>query len=308
MKKKWIAMLIALVIMLSTTSQANYSQQEKTADALNELGLFLGTGEGYELDKKLTRAEGITLLVRMIGKEWEAQNWTLNIPFIDVPLWAIGYVGYAQQNGITNGTGQTTFSPNTELSDCMFLTLVLRALGYSDQGANATFVWNDPYVLAERIGLINEVKVDTVFTRGDAIEVFWKAMDIKLVNKNTTMAQSLIAQGIFTNAEFEAAEQIWKNGRKESAGTPILRPETSNNNIGIGNGTVIWQDNTEDEIETICPWEERGAKQPEDYTWAEFEALTGNQQLAFQSAIGGYEAFDRWMNKAQGNSGNNTEY
>ena len=52
------------------------------------------------------------------------------------------------------------------------------------------------------------------------------------------------------------------------------------------------------------PWEAAGAKQPADYTWAEFEALTVAQQMAFQNSFASPEAFDKWLQKAQsGQSG-----
>ena len=54
------------------------------------------------------------------------------------------------------------------------------------------------------------------------------------------------------------------------------------------------QENTKVE----CPWDTPGAKQPADYTWAEFEALTGEQQIAFQNTLGA-EAFAAWMDQAQ---------
>lgn len=52
------------------------------------------------------------------------------------------------------------------------------------------------------------------------------------------------------------------------------------------------------ESETLeLPWENDG-KQPEDYTWEEFEALSLELQIAFQESFGGFEAFDTWMQKA----------
>lgn len=50
----------------------------------------------------------------------------------------------------------------------------------------------------------------------------------------------------------------------------------------------------EDQSETL-PWEVEGAKQPTDYTWEEFEALSGAQQIAFQNSFGSFEAFDQWL-------------
>lgn len=48
------------------------------------------------------------------------------------------------------------------------------------------------------------------------------------------------------------------------------------------------------------PWDAPGAKQPEDYTWEEFEALTAAQQIAFQNHLGN-RGFEAWLNSVQGN-------
>ncbi len=364
MKKRWIAAILVLVLMMSSLTSMAYSRQEKTADALNELGLFRGTGDGYELEKNLTRAEGATLLVRVLGKDNEAVNWTDPIPFKDVPRWAIGYVGYAYANGITNGTSMEKgeFSPNAALSDYMFLTLVLRALGYTDQGANAAFVWNDPYMLAQQVGLINKAKADGDFTRGDAVEILWNAMEIRLVGKNITLAQSLIDQDVFTNKMYKIAQDIQKNGRKENAGVPDPEKDpslggntntgsnqngSSNNNTGSNTPTVTpivhpwekggkapsayswaeynaldakykdglynwfgengmkfedWQIQAQEENDRFeaeeLPWE-NGGKQPSEYTWAEYQLLSKGQQIAFQTAIGGNRVFDAWLQQMQ---------
>ena len=118
MKRTITALLLVLaVFILSVTCFAVDNSDINTADALNELGLFLGTENGYELEKGLTRAEGVTLLVRMIGKEEIAQNSVYENDFTDVPEWAAGYIGYAFENGITDGTGATTFSPDDEMTD-----------------------------------------------------------------------------------------------------------------------------------------------------------------------------------------------
>ena len=44
------------------------------------------------------------------------------------------------------------------------------------------------------------------------------------------------------------------------------------------------------------PWDVPGAKQPEEYTWEEFEALSGEHQIAFQNVLG-FEAFDAWLKR-----------
>ena len=46
------------------------------------------------------------------------------------------------------------------------------------------------------------------------------------------------------------------------------------------------------------PWE-NGGKQPAEYTWEEFEALTPEQQEAFFLSFDTAEAFEEWMENAQ---------
>ena len=252
MKRSLIAVLLAVVMLVAAVVPAGaYTvKQQNTADALNELGLFQGMGPnvGYALDQNLTRAQGITLLVRMIGKENEALNSTYRTPFVDVPSWAEGYVGYAYTNAITNGMGPDKFGSDVQLNDYMFLTLVLRALGYSDAGEYAQFTWNNPYELAKQVGLIEIAAADGSFTRGDAVNVFWKAMYAEIVGKGITLAQSLIEQGIFTAEQFMNAEKTQINGRTDA---PVVPPQQeipnqqpsqdnnhTNNNTGSGDTTV----------------------------------------------------------------------
>ncbi len=215
--KKIIAFLLT-VLLLTPTVSAYTDQQVNTADALNHLGLFLGTGVDYELDGKLTRAQGITLLVRMIGMETKANSISYTAPFTDVPEWAAGYVNYAWMHKITNGISDTEFDPDAAMTDYMFLTLVLRVLGYKDSGNNPEFQWDDPYALAKSVGLISTVTPDDSFRRGDAITVFWNAL---LLN-DRALAKDLIESAVFSADEFAKAVDIYEHGRGDDAGIPVL--------------------------------------------------------------------------------------
>lgn len=64
-------------------------------------------------------------------------------------------------------------------------------------------------------------------------------------------------------------------------------------------GLVTDDNSADDTLEIVCPWDERGAKQPSDYTWEEFEALSGEQQIEFQKSFGKEEKFEEWMDEAQ---------
>lgn len=260
MKKTIIALiLVLLMVVMPITCFAADASDLHTADALNELGLFLGTGKGYELENGLTRAQGTTLLVRMIGMEETAENGKYEAHFTDVPNWnwAFHYIGYAYENGITNGTGPTSFSPDKPMTDYMFLTLVLRALGYSDQGEKPMFTWDKPYALAQELKLIEKAEPDTDFTRADAISIFWNAMDVELYGSDMTLAERLIDQGIFTAAELDKSRDIQKNGRKENSGAPVPpdpKPEDQTPDTNVpGNDTPVVVPPVTDEPETDTP-------------------------------------------------------
>ena len=195
------------------------------ADALKSLGLFNGTDAGYELSRAPTRVEATAVLVRLLNKEQEALNGTWKYAFRDVPDWASSYVGYAYQNGIVNGTSATSFGSLEAMSSAMYLTLVLRALGYSD--ADGDFSWDAPFALAEDAGILPST-VDTAdFMRGDVVLVSWSALSANLKGKQTTLSSRLIAEGAFTSSELASAQTLSQNVVKTSqeaapAGVPAL--------------------------------------------------------------------------------------
>ena len=65
-----MALLLSMVPMAQAAS-ASYPMVKwgTAAEALWEDGLFLGTGTSFDLDKPMNRAAGITMVVRLLGKE-----------------------------------------------------------------------------------------------------------------------------------------------------------------------------------------------------------------------------------------------
>ncbi|MBE6599363.1 MAG: hypothetical protein E7638_07985 [Ruminococcaceae bacterium] len=219
MKKRILSVLAAGALLLSSVTfihaAAPTAEQKRIADALNHVELFLGTNYGYELEKTLTRAEGMVLLIRMTGKEEKALSIHYTCPFGDVLPWAQDYIGYAFHTGITKGVSDTEFEPDETMTDYMFLTLTLRALGYSDSGETPLFVWDDPYALAKNVGLIDKAAADDDFVRGDAVEILWNALTVN----NNAMANDLIKAGAFTEDEFNESLEIYKTGKLPTAET-----------------------------------------------------------------------------------------
>lgn len=106
--------------------------QQGSADILNELGLFKGTENGYELERTVTRAEAITMILRMIGEERAAMLSSSNRTFADVDAshWAFASIGYAASKGYVQGTSATTFEPARNITGKEFVKMLLSAMGH----------------------------------------------------------------------------------------------------------------------------------------------------------------------------------
>ncbi len=211
--KKLISLILSAVLVLGCFSFSfgaddYFTDAKKAADYLFSLSLFEGTSrnsEGvpnYSLDKTPTREQAITMLVRMLGKEQEALENHYPHPFTDVSVWADDYVGYAYKNGLTSGTSATRFSygnPNTPASATMYLSFVLRALGYNDDAGD--FKWNAAWELSDALGITKGEygsENNNDFRRSGMVLVSANAMAAKLKGTGVTLYDKLDSEGAIT--------------------------------------------------------------------------------------------------------------
>lgn len=140
------------VYQLSASAATDYGSM---ADALNTMGLFLGTGSGYSLENSASRAQGLVMFLRILGLESKARAYTGSIPFTDVPKshWAYPYVAYAYQNGLTSGTSATTFSPERAITCQHYATFLMRALNYTE---NTSFTYATAVKDLVTLGLLSQ--------------------------------------------------------------------------------------------------------------------------------------------------------
>ena len=212
--KKLLCTLFALfaVLSLSTAALAADYTAEESANALYELGLFQGTGETangkpiYSLDAAPTRAQAVTMLVRLLGKETEAKAGSWTTPFTDLADWAKPYVGYAYANGLTNGLSADRFGSSDKVTANQYLTFILRALGYSSE---SDFQWNKASSFSDSLGLTHgEYAAARSFTRGDTARISYAALAQTRKGSEETLAAQLVRQGAVqakTAAEFGLA-------------------------------------------------------------------------------------------------------
>ncbi len=214
--KKLLTILMAVLMAVSSfrVLMAEDADETQHAYVLYKLGLFNGKGTDengnpdFDLDSKLSRQEAAVLLVRLLGKEAEAQKEILDTPFTDVDDWAKPYVGYTYNNGLVNGVGETSFGSGNPISATEYLTLILRALGHDDKQGD--FVWNSAWTLSDSLGMTGgqyNDRTNADFCRKDAALISRNALYQKIKGGEQTLANKLFAEGVFSEEQLESTNE-----------------------------------------------------------------------------------------------------
>ena len=196
MKRKLRMLLASVLAVSSLAMSAGAASYDSCADRLSDLGLFQGTGSGYELDRAPTRAEAGVMLVRLLGAEEEAQALEYTAPFTDLQGWEQPYVQYLYDNGLTTGATETTFEPLSTCSAQMYTTFLLRALGYSD-AAGGDFTYTDAINFGTSIGLVDYANCNTSnFLRDHVAAMSLTALNTAVKgDADTKLLEKLVADG-----------------------------------------------------------------------------------------------------------------
>lgn len=192
---KWTRMLCAgAALAAALTVSAFAADFTECAEHLDDMGLFRGTEQGYELDRAPTRAEAAAMLVRLLGKEEEAGRLAYDAPFTDLQEWEKPYVQYLYENGLTTGATETTFEPEEQCTAQMYAAFLLRALGYTE--ADGDFVYADSSRFASRIGLYDPATVNEAdFLRDHVAAASYTALSISPKGTDDTLLARLAAAG-----------------------------------------------------------------------------------------------------------------
>lgn len=178
-------------------------QAEYLAWRLKNLDLFLGNENGdFELDRAPSRVEALVMLIRALGEEPQAKAAGKTHPFTDVPAWADGYVSWGYAKGYTNGISGTQFGADLIAGSDMYLTFMLRALGYSDKEGD--FTWSSPWLAARTAGILPFETNCVNFTRSDAVLVTSAALFAQEKGQSQTLHERLEAAGAFSAEFFNA--------------------------------------------------------------------------------------------------------
>ncbi len=247
--KKTIALFLTLIIILSCVSAFAENTALDAANALYEYGLFKGVGTNsdgspdFALDNYATRQEAVVVLLRLLGKEKDALSKGGDMPFGDVSPWAENYIAYAYSSGITNGTSEKTFGADDFVSSNMYLTLVLRALGYNDK--NGDFNWEEAYILAKETGLYDGEENEKI-TRGDIAVISANALDCLIKGSGNTLKEHLSLSGVIGNISTENTDSGYEASSVSALAQPaVFYIEVYDKNmqpLASGSGFFVTQD------------------------------------------------------------------
>ena len=198
MKKINIIVLALILTLCFVSSNVEASQLNlEEANTLKTLGLFMGTDNGFELEKFATRAESATMLVRLLGAENEAKAKKYKHPFTDVPKWADEYVGYMYETGLTTGIGGNKFGSSDKIDGKSYTTFVLRALGYDD--SKGEFSWLEALEFAENINLIDFEELNLIkndFKRNELVLLSYNSLNTKIKDTGNKLFKELMYNGV----------------------------------------------------------------------------------------------------------------
>lgn len=169
--KRWIALLLSLVLVAALALPAAADDGLGEAQALAALGLYAGSTAADALNEPLTRGEGTALLLRLIGGQHGGLGKNKH-PFTDVPADLDDAVAWAYTNGLTRGVSETVFAPDEPMTRTMYLTMLFRALGYRD---GVDFDWAAAEQLCSWAGL-DAGEGGGAFTLRDAMTLTWRAL------------------------------------------------------------------------------------------------------------------------------------
>lgn len=194
MRIKLIIIFVASIIFIISSGPVNASINDEYALRLEKIGVFKGTGTGFELDRPPTRIEGLVMFIRLLGEENEALNGDFAHPFTDVPLWADPYVGFAYEKGYTKGINDNQFGTGN-IDAKSYLTFVLRALGYDEDAGD--FTWSNSTEFSNQIGLIDQLEMQKYqsnpFLRDDVARISYNALKTNIKSDNTLLIDQLIS-------------------------------------------------------------------------------------------------------------------
>ena len=138
-------MVLGLMVVGSGASYADVTSEEnqEAIEVLQAVGVMVGDENGnFNPDRNVTRAQMATVMANLLDLKVEDFN-AADIPFTDVPSWAVPYVAACYADGITAGVSDTLYGSDSTVTAAQAALMMMKALGYFqyDQVSAMTGNW-----------------------------------------------------------------------------------------------------------------------------------------------------------------------
>jgi len=201
MKNKLISLIAIFALLIASTgltpiyadqSEPNgvlYSDiagdpAEGAVNTLSALGVINGYEDGtFKPADPVTRAEMTVLITKMLsGAPYATATNTDFQDCVNVG-WAIPYIEYCAQLGIVKGYDSYTFGPTDNITYEQAVTMIIRALGYTDDCNEMIGTYPSAQVQkAIELGILTNISNTSEYaTRGDIAIMLYNALDLPFV-------------------------------------------------------------------------------------------------------------------------------
>lgn len=185
-----LALIMVLGIVVPVSAASPY---DSAGSFLKDLGVLKGDLSGdLMLQSNLTREQMVVLISRLYGKEEDAEGFVAPNVFQDLKpthSYYIPFILWAKNEGLIQGMTTTKFGVEQGVTVHQFQTVLLRALGYTEEAKD----WYNVPEFAKKIGLMKNLNFspDASLNRGQVSAMLVNALSLPLKGTNTPLAVML---------------------------------------------------------------------------------------------------------------------
>ncbi len=256
--KKFLALILALLMLVGTgvgvvsssaaEVEGNYNYALNYLSALDVLKGY-GDGDNGENDKIL-RYQMALLFVRAITGETDDAMWKDgDATFTDLKGYAgsvAGAIAFAEGMGIIEGYGNGKFGPNDGIKYQDALVMMIRALGYEEEGMVYPYGYIQKAIKLNLHKNIVGVGYGDTLTRGETAQLIYNMMFVKLAGTSGKAE----AGNSFISANFKTSDK-----QMILVATNNVKDEIENLNVTVDTpekeNAVVFQDAYSGEIVSL---------------------------------------------------------
>lgn len=183
--KKLLSLILVGIMMLSSISVFAANPTYATvANELKKYNIMNGDPDGnMRLEDTITRAEATALIARL-HKAYGEEVILEDIKFEDLEgHWAYNEIEYAKCAKLIDGTSETAFEPERNITIQEFAKMVISLIGYKEMSEQQGGFPHGYIMTASSLGLFTEIttKTDDSALRGDVAIMLAIALDVPVM-------------------------------------------------------------------------------------------------------------------------------